>query len=151
MSEAETIDERKIRWTTIKVPVELRDKINELAQRLDKPAWKVIMNAISFFDEQLRNPRLKETLPMVDKVSWYIAKIGMSVGEFKANPTNDNLERLKKTAQQIQERLGVDVGLLIRVAEAYMRDPNPDNRMELNATLKMLILDIIYKKLVREE
>jgi len=151
MSEAETVDERKIRWTTIKVPVELRDKINELAQRLDKPAWKVIMNAISFFDEQLRNPRLKETLPTVDKISWYIVKITTSVSEFKVNPTPENFNKLLRTAQQLKERLGVDVDLIIRTCEMYMKEPTVDNRMEINAALKMLVFEMITEKLLAAE
>jgi len=142
---------KQVRWTTIKIPVELRDMIMRVAEKENKPAWKVVLNALSFYWEQKQKPRLKEDAPIIDKVSWYIAKVSMSVGEFKANPTNENLERLKKTASQIQERLGVDVALLIRAAEAYMRDPNTDNRMELNAALKMLILDIIVNKLIREE
>jgi len=142
-------EERRIRWTTIKVPAELRDKINELAQRMDKPAWKVVLDAVSFFDEQLRNPRLKETLPMVDKISWYIVKISTSVAEFKVNPTPENFNRLLRSAQQIQERLGVDVDLVVRACETYMMDPSPDNRMEINAALKMLVFEMITEKLLQ--
>jgi len=139
---------RKIKWTTIKMPVELRDKINELAEKMEKPAWKIVMNAISFFDEQLRNPRLKERLPVVDKISWYIVKISMSVAEFKVNPTDENFARLIRTAEQIKERLGIDTDLLLRAAEAYKKEPNTDNRMELNAALKMLVFEMIMEKLI---
>lgn len=139
---------KKKKWTTIKIPSELRDQINDLATMLDKPAWKVVLDAISFFDEQIHNPRLKETLPMVDKVSWYITKIATSVAEFKVNSTDENFDKLKKTAEQIKERLGIDTSLLVRACEAYKKEPNADNRMELNAALKMLIFEMIMEKLI---
>jgi len=138
------------RWTTIKVPTELREFIRLLALRENKAEWQVLTNAVSFYYAQTKKPRIKEDASILDKVSWYITKIGSSVGEFKANPTPENFEKLKKTAAQIQERLGVDTSLLVRVAEAYMRYRDEDSRMELNAALKMLILDIIYRKLVEE-
>lgn len=141
---------KRARWTTVKVPAELRDMIARLSEKEGKPAWRIILDSVSFYYAQKQKPRVKEDASLVDKVSWYIAKVGMSVGEFKASPTPENLERLKKTATQIQERLGVDTSLLIRAAEAFLKSPDSDSRMELNASLKMLILDIIYRKLVEE-
>jgi len=138
------------RWTTVKVPTELREFIRRLALKENKVEWQVIMNALSFYYMQKQKPRVKEDGSLIDKISWYITKIGTSVGSFKENPSEENLEKLKRTAQQIQERLGVDTSLLVRVAESYMRYHDEDSRMELNAALKMLILDIIYKKLVEE-
>jgi len=150
MSQNTSQTQKQIRWTTVKIPVELRDKINDLAKKEEKPAWRIVQDAIAFYYAQKQKPRIKEDASLVDKISWYIAKISMSVGEFKANPSQENFERLRRTAQQIQERLGVDVSLLIRNAEAFMRSPDNDNRMELNASLKILILDIIMNKLVKE-
>jgi len=131
-------------WSTIKVPVGLRDAINRIVEKEGKPAWRIVQDAIAFYYAQKQKPRIKEDASLIDKISWYIAKVAMSVGKFKASPTQENFERLRKTAQQIQERLGVDTSLLIRNAEAYMRDPEDiDNKTELDASLKMLILDII--------
>jgi len=150
MSQDVSQTQKQIRWTTIKVPVELREKVKDLAKKEGKVAWQIIQDSIAFYYAQKQKPKVKEDASLIDKISWYIAKISMSVGEFKASPTPENLERLRKSADQIQERLGVDTSLLIRNAEAYMRDPDTDNRMELNASLKMLILDIIMNKLVKE-
>jgi len=138
------------RWTTIKVPTELRELIKRIAVKENKVEWQVIMNAVSFYYAQAQKPRIKEDASLLDKVSWYITKIATSVGELKANPTQENFERLKRTATQIQERLNVDVSTLIRAAEAFIKYPDPDSRMELNAALKMLILDIIVSKLAKE-
>jgi len=141
---------KRVRWTTIKVPVELREFLSKLSEKEGKPVWRIVLDSASFYWAQKQKPRVKEDASLLDKVSWYIAKVAMSVGELKASPSQENLERLRKTAAQIQERLGVDTSLLIRAAEAFLKDPNTDNRMELNAATKMLVLDIILKRLVEE-
>jgi len=138
------------RWATVKIPVELRDLINSIAKRENKTSWQVILNSVSFYYAQTKKPRLKEDASMLDKASWYITKIATSVGAFKENPSEKNFELLKKSLEQIKERLGIDGSLLLRAAEAYMRYQDEDSRMELNAALKMLIMDIILRKLVEE-
>jgi len=144
-------NESKKRWTTISVPTELREMIKNLALRENKSEWQIVMDSVSFYYAQKQKPRIKEEASILDKVSWYITKLATSVGALKENPSEQNLERLKKTAEQVQERLGVDTSLLVRVAEAYMRYRDEDSRMELNAALKMVILEIILNKLAREQ
>jgi len=139
---------KKIKWTTIKIPSELRDQINDLATMLDKPAWKLVLDAVSFFDEQIHKPRLKESLPLVDKVSWYIVKLSTSVAEFKINPTEENFNKLMKTVEQVKERLGVDVDMLVRACEVYKKEPSVDNKMEINAALKIVVFELITEKLL---
>jgi len=142
---------RKVsRWTTVKVPKEVRERISSLAKAEDKAEWKIVLDALAFYETQKRSPKVKEELPTWEKVSWYITKLATSVGELRGNPTKENLELLKKTCQQIEERLGVKTELLVRVAEAYVRDPGIDNRVELNAVTKMTIFDILYYKLFSE-
>jgi len=137
------------RWSTVKVPGELRAKIRALAEDEGKAEWRIILDALSFYEAQKRRPRLKEELPVWEKVSWYVVKLAMSVGELKAKPTPENLELLRRTCLQIEERLGVNTGLLVRTAEAYLKDPSVDNRMELNASVKMVVFEIIYTHLFK--
>jgi len=148
MPQAEAQGGRRPRWTTIKVPAELKERVQSLGRKLGKPAWKVVLDSVSFFDAQISSPRLKERLPVVDKVSWYIVKAATSVSEFKINPTEENYVRMLRTLEQIETRLGVDTSILRRAAEAYMREPSVDNKMELNAALKMLVFDLIMDKIV---
>jgi len=62
------------RMTTILVPKELRDKINLLARKDGKAAWRVVEEAISFIYTEKAKPIVKESLSWVEKVSWYTAK-----------------------------------------------------------------------------
>jgi len=151
MSQNETQPKSARRWTTVRIPTELRDYIRNLAMRENKTEWQIIMDSVSFYYAQKQKPRVKEEASILDKVSWYITKLATSVGAFKENPSEENLLRLKKTAEQVKERLGVDTSLLVRVAEAFMNYRDEDSRMELNAALKMVILEIILNKLAREQ
>jgi len=130
-------------WTTIKVPKELIPKIKEVSEKEGRAYWRVLTEALSFYTTQKRKPRVKEDLPALDKCSWYIAKCAMSVGALKENPSEANLAYLRRTLNQIEERLGVDTSLLLKVAEDYVKKQDTHNKMELNMSLKMLIVDII--------
>ncbi len=147
--------EKQNRWTTIKVPVELRDQIKALADYYRTTEWRIVEWGISFVQEQKKRPKIKEELPVIDKVAWYITKLAQTVGAFRTNPTAEKLNQVKRVAQQIQERLGIDTRMLIRVAEDYYKNRNvaytADLRIELTAELKMVIIDIIWKKLMKEE
>jgi len=145
------VGRRVSRWTTVKVPGEVRERISSLARAEGKAEWRIVLDALAFYEAQKRSPRIKQELPTWEKVAWYIVKLAMSAGSLRENPTEENLELLKRTCQQIEERLGVRTDLLLRVAEAYVRDPDIDNRMELNAAVKMVVFDILYYRLFTEE
>jgi len=150
--------------TTIYVPQEFKSKVKELSERSGKPQWKVLLEAITLYEATLRRPKMKEELPIVDKVVWYIQKLSMSIGALKENPSEKNLERTMKTIQQVKERLGVDTGLLeravldyIKLATSAPQDPIERHRfmdeatMEVNMALKSVLLEIVYKWILKEE
>ncbi|MCD6359455.1 MAG: hypothetical protein J7M38_01240, partial [Armatimonadetes bacterium] len=121
----------KTKWTTVKVPVEIRNKIKTLSQKTGKAYWKTLLNALSLYESQLKKPKLKEELPTIDKVSWYIVKLSSSMGIFKANPSQQNYERFLRTIEQVEKRLEIDLSLLKRVARDYYQNDLEDLRVEL--------------------
>jgi hypothetical protein len=150
--------------TTIYVPVEFKSKVKELSERVGKPQWKVLLEAITLYEATLRRPKMKEELPIVDKVVWYIQKLSMSIGALKENPSEKNLEQTMRTIQQVKERLGVDTGLLERAVVDYVKltsnppsDPverhrvEDEAKMEINMALKSVLLEIVYTRILKEE
>jgi len=131
------------KWTTIKVPIELKELIKKIAEKQEVPEWKVIMRAVSFYQEQLKKPSLKESLPWIEKAAWYAAKVAMSVGMFKENPTEESLRGLFKVLDQVEERYKVDTSLLREMARQYFYTKNKKDRIELNAACKLVVLDIL--------
>jgi len=145
---------------TIWVPIEFKEKVKALAQKQGKAEWKVLLDAIALYEASLRKPRVKEELPIVDKVLWYIEKLCMSVGEFKANPSEENLQRTLRTVSQVKERLGIDTSLLERALIDYSRmvkgsnksrEEEAEARMEVNMALKSVLIEITYKWILKEE
>jgi hypothetical protein len=118
------------------------------------------LDALSLYETSLRKPKSKEELPVVDKTLWYIQKLSMSVGEFKASPTEENLQKTMRTVSQVKERLGVDTSLLERALVDYARmlkggsrerEEEAEARMEVNMALKSVLVEITYKWILREE
>jgi len=145
---------------TIWVPVEFKERVKALARKQGKAEWKVLLDAIALYETSLRKPRAKEELPVVDKVVWYVQKLAMSIGELKANPTEENLQRTTRTIQQIRERLGVDTALLERALTDYVRllrgnrkerEDEVEARMEVNMALKSVLIEIVFRWILKEE
>ena len=152
------------RWTTVRVPVELRDRIRYLSDRYGKPQWKVLLEALALYETSLRTPRSKEELPVVDKVIWYIQKLSMSIGALKENPSDANLQKTQRTVQQVRERLGVDTRILERAIADYVAavrteygDPwvrhstMDEVTTELNMALKSVLVEVVYRHVLKEE
>lgn len=150
--------------TTIYVPKELRDRIKSLADRYGKPQWKILLDALALYETSIRKARTKEELPIVDKVVWYIEKLSMSVGALKENPSETNLQKTLKTLKQVKERLDVDIRLLERAVNDYVsltkklssntveqHELLDEATMELNMALKSVLIEIVYKYILKEE
>jgi hypothetical protein len=145
---------------TIWVPVEFKERVKTLAQKQGKAEWKILLDALALYETSLRKPKVKEELPVVDKIIWYIQKLSMSVGELKASPTEENLQKTLKTVQQVKERLGVDTAILERALTDYVkllkgnrkeREEEIEARMEVNMALKSVLIEIVYKWILKEE
>lgn len=152
------------RWSTIYAPAELKDRIDALAAKTGKPRWKIVLEAIALYETSIRAPRSKEELPVVDKVIWYIQKVAMSIGALKENPSESNLAKTMKTIEQIKERLGVDTRILERAVRDYMATARREYQdqvarhadmdevtMELNMALKSVLIEIMYRYILKEE
>jgi hypothetical protein len=152
------------RESTIYAPPEFKAKVKELSEKTGKPQWKLLLEALALYESTIRRPRVKEELPTIDKVTWYIQKLSMSIGALKENPSEENLTRTLNTIRQIKERLLVDTSLLERAVLDYVKlvknnvkDPVEKHRIldeaktELNMALKSTLLEIVYKWILKEE
>jgi len=150
--------------TTVWVPKELKERIKSLADKYGKPQWKILLDALSLYETSIRKARTKEELPVVDKVVWYIEKLSMSVGALKENPSETNLQKTLKTLKQVKERLDVDIRLLERAVNDYVsltkklssnaveqHELLDEATMELNMALKSVLIEIVYKYILKEE
>jgi len=135
------------KWTTIKIPKEIHEKIKQYRQRYGKATWRIILEALSFFETISRKPRSKEELPDLDKFSWYITKLATSFGAFKENPSHENLIYLEKRVKELREKLGIDASHLALLAERYMRAKNDEEKKKLRIELNMAFKSVIKELL----
>jgi predicted transcriptional regulator len=158
------MSERKSKGTTIYVPHELKERIDSLAKRYNKDRWKIVLEALSLYETSIRRARVKEELPVVDKAIWYIQKLAMSIGILKASPTKENLQKTVKTIAQVRGRLQINTTMLERAIEDYVNamsaqidDPSrrhdviDEATMELNMALKSVLIEIVYRWILKEE
>jgi len=106
-------------WKSIDVPEVLHSKIKELALRERRAMWQIIFDAILYYESQKRKPKIKQELPLLEKVSWYIAKASMAVCWYLATLRDENFDLTMKTLSDIGSRLGVDVSELQSVLTTY--------------------------------
>ncbi|MFP3265240.1 MAG: hypothetical protein RXO54_05335 [Acidilobus sp.] len=152
------------KWTTIYAPQEFKDRVKALSEKTGKAQWKVLLDALALYETQIRKPRTKGDLPVVDKVIWYTMKLAMSVGALKERPDEETLNRTLKTVQQVKGRLGVNTALLEKAIKDYVSLANASAKndeeshaaldeatMELNMALKSALVDIFFKHLLTEE
>jgi len=143
------------KWTTIKVPKDVYSQFKAMREKYGKATWRVLLESISFYDQITRKTALKAELPDIEKISWYITKLATSFGAFKENPSEQNLEYLRRRVKELRERLGVDASALLVLAEKYMKTKDileaRKLRTDLNAAFKMVIKELLTKSFLEEQ
>ena len=133
------------RWKHIKVPASFKEKLKQMSEREKRAIWQIIYDAFTYYESQKRKPRIKEYLPMLDKISWYIAKISMAVSWYLATLSDINYLLTVKTITDTGARLGVDMSELLSVLETFknIKQKTPKHRALVLKALKKTIQDMI--------
>jgi len=130
------------KWSTIKIPGELRVRLWRIARKEGRGMWRVINDALDFYE--LHKPRSKEEFKVWEGAGRYIVRLAFHAGLLKARPSEENLEQLRKVCRQLEEELGVKTEQLVKAAEAYAREPSEDNAAELISAAKIAAIEILY-------
>jgi len=133
------------RWKHIKVPASFKEKLKQMSEREKRAIWQIIYDAFTYYEAQKRRPRIKEDLPILDKVSWYIAKTSMAVCWYLATLSDTNYELTVKTITETGARLGVDTRELLSVLETFknIKQKTSKHRALVLKALKKTIQDMI--------
>jgi len=87
----------------------------------------------------------------MDRIAWYLIKLGMSIGRFKEKPDAGNLMRTLKTINQISSRLGVDSKELTTALKTYGASQDKEHLMQLNEALKKIYIEIIQRHIIGQK
>jgi len=152
--------------SSIYVPDELKERIEFYSKVHSKPMWRVVMDAMTFYEMfykgKLEDKTGETKFPELAKVAWYVVKLSMAVGALKADTSPQRAEMLQRATRQVRERLGVDTSLLERAVYDYIQsklsndgekantDLQKDAEIELTNALKLVVLDILYNTLTKQ-
>ena len=152
--------------SSVYVPDELKERIEFYSRVHGKPMWRVVMDAMTFYEMfykgKLEDKTGETKFPELAKVVWYIVKLSMAVGALKADTSPQRAELLQRAIKQVRERLGVDTSLLERATYDYIQaklsdsgeKANPDLQrdveVELTNALKLVVLDMLYNTLTKQ-
>ena len=138
----------KAKYKSIKVKEEIYQILKAYSERHKVPISTAVAHALTFLDQAERKPRVKEALPLADKVSWYIAKVVMSAGAFKENPCEKNFNYLMQNLSELRQRLGVETSFAEEAAKKLYskkkEEWTADDKMEFNAAIKSLVLQMLW-------
>ncbi len=132
-------------WTTLAVPKSLKNKIKEESEREGTPMWMIIAEGLECREREKTKNWARRATDELDRTAYYIMKLMTAVERFKIAPSLENLDWLKKTVNQIYQRLGVDIGYVVNAAKRYHRTKDKKDLVELNMMAKMAIKDLITK------
>ena len=133
------------RWKSLKVPAEIHGQIKELRERLQRPAWQVIAEALSFYESMIRKYQHFSRASEMDKLAYYIVKLISSASYFKMSPTKESMDKFLQVVGQLEKRLGVKCEELRPLAEKLLRDKNGKAIHGLNMGLKMCVLRLMER------
>jgi len=127
------------RRITIKISEDVFRKLLSLKRSED--TWNTLLDRLS----SIRFPSNED----IDRVSWYITKMVISIQSLKCLGDRDSrekqLERTLNILKQISERLDIDTSLLQDVVKQYFEDPSKENMIIVNETTKEIVKSIIMK------
>jgi len=129
---------------SVKLPLFLIQRIDKLAsggaRRGGLARWQVVDQALTLYEISQRKRKKLETNEL-DVICWYIVKVCMSAGVFKAQPTADNLQRLIKNLEEVSDRLNIDLSDVIEAVKTV--DFSKSSRAVLNAAMKRFVAALI--------
>jgi len=103
----------------------------------------------SYLDRLISIPILNEN--ELDRISWYIEKLIISIQTLKVyveelknkDKVFNQMNRTINVLSQIQERLGINVDNVIECVKKYVDNPNVDNTINLNESIKEIVKQLI--------
>jgi hypothetical protein len=132
-------------WRLVKVPSYFHEKLKNLSIREKRAIWQIIYDAFTYYESQKRKPRIKEELPLLEKISWYIAKLSMATCWYLATLSDMNYLLTVKTISEIGARLGVDVSELLSILDSFknIKQKTSKHRALVLKALKKTIQEMI--------
>jgi len=143
---------RKIRWRCIALPISLYKQITELAHQ-NRVARHRVVSALLDSTSTSTSANITQVVQMkeIDRKAWFIFKIANGVADFKArreledNSTKQAYEKVVSSLNQVSQKFKVSTTKVMDALEKFDAEPNTDNKVKLNDSVKELIVRILTR------
>jgi len=146
----------KKKWKAIAVPQEVLDLLQRIKSRSgqDVANWKILVEALSFYENFREKPKMANEFSSIEKVSWYITKLSLAYGTFATNPSEETAPQLIERLQEIEMKTQVDTGALQKLANQYIKIKDESERrkfrVQMNQAYKLIVKELILKAIESE-
>jgi hypothetical protein len=120
MAENQPQVQGKTQWKRIKIPAEAYIHVKERAHARGLPVWQYIINAMDFYESAMRNVSVSDVTKL-QNASYYSMKLAMAIAEFIHKRNEESYQKAKKIIAQVRDRKHVDVSVLDRLVDMFMK------------------------------
>lgn len=143
----------KTEWSSIHIPRQLKERIKALKEREKRAEWEIVLDAIAYYETLKKKPKTKEEFPSLEKATWYITKLAMSVAYYLATSKDENYYLTLATIEETGKRLRVDMKILVEALTNYKNSKikTPKKRATILKALKIIIREILSTQILEEK
>jgi len=140
--------ERKYRYRELHTDENTYKKIKELALLTKSHMTTVIRQSVDIYYNMVKRPKTKSGMPDINKIAWYIYKFAQSVGQLKAECSEENFNHLMKNLEDLKTRLGVDTDYFAGIIKKFYQfgcKESTSTYVDINDNAKLIITTLLER------
>jgi Fe2+ transport system protein B len=154
MSQEVKEEKKKYKYKELHTDENTYKKIKELALLTKSHMTTVVRQSVDIYYNMVKRPKTKSGMPDINKVAWYIFKFSQSVGQLKAECTEENFNHLMKNLEDLKNRLGLDVDYFEGIVKKFYEfgcNKNVSTYVDINDNAKLIITTLLERLLEKPE
>jgi len=154
MSEEVQQEKKKYKYKELHTDENTYKKIKELAMLTKSHMTTVVRQSVDIYYNMVKRPKEKSNMPDVNKIAWYIFKFSQSVGQLKAECTEENFNHLMKNLEDLKKRFGLDVDYFSGIMKKFYEfgcNKNAPTYVDINDNAKLIITTLLEMLLNKQE
>ena len=154
MAEETVQEKKKYKYKELHTDENTYKKIKELAMLTKSHMTTVIRQSVDIYYNMVKRPREKSNMPDINKIAWYVYKFAQSVGQLKAECSEDNFNHLMKNLQDLKARFGIDTDYFAGIIKKFYEfgcNKNVSTYVDINDNAKLIITTLLEMLLNKPE
>ena len=148
MSEEKVQEKKKYRYKELHTDENTYKKIRELAMLTKSHMTTVIRQSVDIYYNMVKRPKTKSDMPDINKIAWYVYKFSQSVGQLKAECTEENFNHLMKNLEDLKKRFEIDTDYFAGIMKKFYEfgcSKNTSTYVDINDNAKVIITTLLER------